>query len=229
MRDSRRAIKAAEDAAEASVGALAHARETAERDFRPWLTLNARLISPVAADPLQPSEPNQEKGFAFFIELRCCNVGKVAALNVVYGVSGIDLSFNEDRDIWLQKLISGAVHDCKFAGPQNWRPEHSLERSSDSLAPSEEYKAKRWCQIAPPKPESRWSALPKEARIHEFCVGIVAAYTGVGSDERIFYTAKVLPIGWIHLVEFLGLIADRELPLGVADVGIGPTYKAIAT
>lgn len=86
MRDSRRAIKAAEDAAEASVGALAHARETAERDFRPWLTLNARLISPVAADPLQPSEPNQEKGFAFFIELRCCNVGKVAALNVVYGL-----------------------------------------------------------------------------------------------------------------------------------------------
>jgi hypothetical protein len=120
-------------------------------------------------------------------------------------------------------------HSCRFAGPQSWSPKHSLETSSDALAPSEEYRAKRWCNVAPFKPDSVWRNVPKERRIHKLCVGIVVAYSGVGVDEPIFYTAKVLPIGKINLPEFLGLIGATELPVGTDEVGIGPTYKAIAT
>ena len=230
MRDTRKGIKAAEDAVVASLAALAHARETAERDFRPWLTLNAKLISPVDIDPIANIDSNDdERGIAFFIELQCRNVGKVAALNVIYSVSGIDMGPNEDADDWLQALIDDSIHACKFAAPQSWRPKHSLESSSDALSPSEEYTAKRWCQVPPLKTGSWWRRIPKERRIHRVYVGIVAAYRGVSSDEPIFYTAKVLPIGKINLPEFLGLIGETELPVGVGDVGVGPTYKAIAT
>jgi hypothetical protein len=71
--------------------------------------------------------------------------------------------------------------------------------------------------------------VPKEQRVHQFCVGIVAAYSSVGSNERIFYTANVFPIGKINLPEFLGLIRATELPVGIDEVGLGPTYKALAT
>lgn len=225
-RDMVRSIRAAEAAAAASVEALAHARETAERDFRPWLTLNARLISPVDKDPIRHNYEDDEEGVAFFIELRCRNVGKVAALNVIYSVSGIDIAHNEDS-VWLQELIDASVHACKFAGPQSWMADHSLEWSYDSLAPSEEYKAKRWCQIAPLKPDSVWRSVPKERRIYRFCVGIVAAYSS--TSGHIFYTAKVLPVGKVNLPEFLGLIRHTEIPIGIDEVGLGPTYKAIAT
>jgi hypothetical protein len=210
---------------------LAHAKEVADRDFRPWLTLNAKLISPVDIDPLSNlrDPEDEEKGVAFFIEVQCRNVGKVAALNVIYSVSGIDLGHNEDADTWLQGLIDDSIHACKFAGPQRWRQKHSLESSSDALAPSEEYKAKRWCQVAPLKPDSVWRRVPKEQRIHRLCVGIVAAYSNASSEGPIFYTAKVLPIGKVNLPEFLGLIGYDELPVGTDQVGIGPTYKAIAT
>lgn len=229
-REIRASTKVAEDAVAANLEALAHAKETAAKDFRPWLTLDASLISPVAVDPLSPSwRDGEEEGFAFFIELRCRNVGKIAAVNVVYGVSGIDIAHNENGDVWFQELIDASIHACKFAGPQSWRPTHSLENSSDALVPSEEYKAKRWCQIPPLKPDYRWKDVVKERRVYQFCVGIVAAYSSVGSDEPIFYTAKVLPIGKINLPEFLGLIGATELPVGTDEVGIGPTYKAIAT
>jgi hypothetical protein len=142
-RDIRASTKAAEDAVVASLTALSHARETADRDFRPWLTVDARLISPVEIDRLSYKWHNSdEKGVAFFIELRCRNVGKVAALNVIYSVSGIDMAYTENADGWLQHLIDESVNDCKLAGPQSWRPKHSFETSSDALAPSEEYKAK---------------------------------------------------------------------------------------
>jgi hypothetical protein len=207
---------------------LARAREVADRDFRPWLTLNARLISPVVVDPI-PRANEEEQGIAFFIELQCRNVGKEAAMNVIYSVSGIDMDITIDSDDWLQSLIDNTVHACRFAGPQSWRPKHSLETSSDALAPSEEYRAKRGCDVAPFKPNSVWRNVPKERRIHKLCVGIVAAYSGVGSGGPIFYTAKVLPIGKTNLPEFLGLIRASELPVGVDEVGVGPTYKAIAT
>jgi hypothetical protein len=227
-RDMRDSIKVAEDAVAANLEALAHARETAERDFRPWLTLDARLISPVDVDPIRHNYEDDEEGVAFFIELRCRNVGKVAALNVIYSVSGIDIAHNEDS-VWLKELIDASVHACKFSGPQSWMADHSLEWSYDSLAPSEEYKAKRWCQIGPLKPDSVWRSVPKERRIYRFCVGIVAAYSSVGTSGHIFYTAKVLPVGKVNLPEFLGLIRHTEIPIGTDEVRLGPTYKAIAT
>jgi hypothetical protein len=95
--------------------------------------------------------------------------------------------------------------------------------------PSEEYEDNRYCLIAPPKPDSIRRGIPKEKRIHHFCVGLVAAYSSVGTPERIFYTAKVLPVGKIIHPEFLGLIADTEIPIGIDEVGLGPTYKAVAT
>jgi hypothetical protein len=227
-RETRASIKAAEDSAAASVGALAHARDTAEREFRPWLTLNARLISHVDVDPIRHNYEDDEEGVAFFIELQCRNVGKVGAWNVIYSVSGIDIAHNEDS-VWLQELIDASIHACKFAGPQSWMADHSLEWSYDSLAPSEEYKAKRWCQIAPLKPDSVWRSVPKERRIYRFCVGIVAAYSSVGTSGQIFYTAKVFPVGKVNLPEFLGLIRHTEIPIGIDEIGLGPTYKAIAT
>lgn len=90
-REIRASTKVAEDAVAANLEALVHARETVERDFRPWLTLNAKLISPVDVDP-SPYIGNDENGFAFFVELKCRNVGKVAAANVIYYISGIDLA-----------------------------------------------------------------------------------------------------------------------------------------
>jgi hypothetical protein len=227
-RETRAATKAAEDAVEASLAALAHSRETAERDFRPRLTLNASLISPVDIDLIRDDYDDDEEGVAFFIELKCRNVGKVAAGNVIYSVSGIDIAHNEDSG-WLQELIDASVHACKFAGPHSWMADHSLEWSYDSLAPSEEYKAKRWCQIAPLKPDSVWRSVPKERRIYRFCVGIVAAYSSVGTSGQIFYTAKMFPVGKVNLPEFLGLIRHTEIPIGIDEVGLGPTYKAITT
>jgi hypothetical protein len=228
-REIRASTKAAEDAVAASLDALAHARQTADRDFRPWLTVNAKLISPVAVDQTWWSRSaNEEKGVAFFIELQCRNVGKVAALNVIYRVSGIDIQFNQTADVWLQKLIDAAVHACKFSGPQSWRPEYSFENCADALAPSEEYRAKRWCQIPPPEPDGI-RRLPEARRLHQFCVGIVVAYSSVGSDRSIFYTAKVLPIGKINLPEFYGGIESAALPVDIDEVGVGPTYKAMAT
>jgi hypothetical protein len=55
----------------------------------------------------------------------------------------------------------------------------------------------------------------------------VAAYSSVGTSGHIFYTAKVLPIGKVNLPEFLGLIRHTEIPIGIDEVGLGPTYKAI--
>lgn len=67
-RDIQASTNAAEDAVEASLATLAHARETADRDFRPWLTVNAKLISPIAVDPLVYKGQSEEKGVAFFLK-----------------------------------------------------------------------------------------------------------------------------------------------------------------
>jgi hypothetical protein len=139
------------------------------------LTLNARLISPVDLDLIRDDYDDDEEGVAFFIELQSRNVSKVAALNVIYRVSGIDVGHHDGADDWLQDPIETSIHACKFAGPQSWKPKHSLEYSSDALAPSEEHNAKRWCRIPRLKPDSIWRSVPKEQRVHQFCVGIVAA------------------------------------------------------
>ncbi len=78
-------------------------------------------------------------------------------------------------------------------------------------------------------PDNPYSELPEVERICEFCVGIVAAYRDTSSyeDDAVFYTAKVLPVGYPGTPPtFLNLIWYKHLPVGVGDVTLGPTLMA---
>lgn len=199
------AANAAENAVTESSKMLAHARDVADRDFRPWLTIDAKLSSEVGT-----GYSLEEGEITFFTEITCINVGKIAARSVVYLVRGIDQELLGDTEGWFDKLICDAVNasrgDC------------------GSLIPSERHVSRRWCRISGPEEGSVWRTIPRPIRT--FRVGIVAAYRGAVSDDRVFYTAKVFPVGNPNLVEFLDLIRIEDMPIEMGDVALGPVYMA---
>ena len=153
------AARAAENAVAESAKMLAHAREIAERDFRPWLTVSVKLGSEIG------TRYSLEKGeVTFFIEVSCVNVGKTGAKNIVYLVRGIDRSVSGNVDEWFHNIICAAV-DATYS-------------DRDSLAPSEKHVSKRWCRVPGPEEGSLWK-LPREEMTCQICVGIVVAYRSV--------------------------------------------------
>ena len=202
------AAQAAEDAVIESSKMLAHAKEVADRDFRPWLTIDAKLSSEIGM------RYSLEKGeVTFFVELSCANVGKAAARSIVYIVRGIDASVS-DVGIWFDQLITDAIDVCYG--------------DRGSLAPSETYTSRRWCRVPGVTPDNPCNVIPESQRVCQLCVGIVAAYRNTSSheDDFVFYTAKVLPVGYPHLPEFHDMIWYKDLPVGVGDVAIGPMHMA---
>ena len=207
---ARVSAQAAERAIQESAKALAHAQDVADRDFRPWLTVNAKLTSQIG------TQYSLEKGeITFFIEFSCVNVGKVAARSVVYFAAGIDEVLSGDIGEWFDDLIERAVKAC-------WG-------DRDALIPSETHVSKRWCQVPGPQTGDFNERMRIARMTCRFRVGIVAAYRGAESDNRVFYTAKVLPVGDPSMVEFFDIITFEDMPLGVGDVALGPVYMARAT
>ena len=211
--------RAAEDAVNASLAALAHAQDAAARDLRPWITIEAFLDGPIEANRWRAFFPlGGGHNLSFFIRLRAKNVGKTAAHNVIYWVSAVDLQELEDRDEWFEGEIAGAVAAARWG-----TADHVLDRYNDSLAPSEEYRSRCWCSVQTSKPADRphWKA-------YELCVCVVAAYTGE-IDATPFYTAKVWPIGYPEVPTFRKFIGPSDLPIGTGDVALGPVRKAKST
>ncbi len=202
--------RAAEQAIQENSKTLFHAREVADRDFRPWLTVTAELVSEVGT-----RYSLEEREITFFIKLTCVNVGRVAASHIIYRVRGIDESLVGNIDGWFEENIRKSAD--------------FILREGDALIPSERHVSRHWCRIPGPEEDSHWVTDPKPNRIGKFCVGIFVAYRGESGDERVFHTAKVLPVGDPNLVEFFPLISIDEFPKGTGDVALGPVYVARAT
>ncbi len=207
---ARMGAEAAERTVEEMSKTLMHAREVAERDFRPWLTVDAELVSEVG-----PRYSIEKREITFFIKLTCVNVGRVAASHIQYRVRGIDESLAGDIDDWFEENIRKSANYIFSEG--------------DALIPSERHVSRRWCRVPGPDEDSHWVTNPKPGRIGKFCVGIFVAYRGGNGDGRVFHTAKVLPVGDPNLVEFLPLVSIDELPKGTGDVALGPVYVARTT
>lgn len=213
--------EAAERAVEESAKTLAHAQNFAERDLRPWLTVEAVLDSRIAVDKLTSRFGEGDK-FDFHARLRVQNVGKSAARNVVYNLSGADLGELADPDGWFEATVEDAVCASRACLPTSWRVGSDFAYYNDSLAPSEKHQSRRWCSLGGTAPANR-----PEWRAYEFCVSVVAAYMGANDDE-VFYTAKVFPIGFPEVPVFQRFIGPQRLPIGTGDIAFGPVRKARA-
>ena len=219
-RDMKQSLAIAKDAVNASIKALDHARETAHRDFRGWLTIQAALDSPVKADP------SEEGCVSFFIKLSCTNVGREAAQNVVYIVRGIDLSIRKNLDEWFEQLIRDAVWQSEMTRPFEWKVEK--DDLVDSLVPSETHADKLWCRVPGPDDDGQRHDEAPERHIFKLCVGIAVAYSSAGASSETFYTAKVFPVGIPNIPVFLDLIGAEQLPIEPDVAALGAARKAQA-
>ncbi|WP_428396290.1 hypothetical protein [Lichenicoccus sp.] len=212
---TRVAAKAAQDSvlsAERSIAqsnkALEHAREMAARDLRPWLTMNARLTEGVDYDNSDPSRRNLE----VFLEITCTNVGRVAARNVVYSVAGIDAAFANSDENCINSLVKRTVERCEST------------RLGDVLTPSEAHTGRYWCVIPDPFADKpMWAR--QDRSVLKLRVVIAVAYKGTGSDEEVFFTVRLFPVGK-NLIQFLDLVRREDMPLSPKDVTLGPCFYA---
>jgi len=214
------AAKAAVDAVNLSFEALKHSQEVAERDLRPWLTVDAALDSRIGLNELDFGEG---KKIAFFVRFRAKNVGSVAAQNVIYTVNAADFAELQSPDDWMENAIDTAVFLSESCLPHEGKPGFDLRRHNDSLAPSEEHSSRRWCPVktSAPADKEHWKG-------YEFCVCVVAAYTG-NNRKQVFYTAKVFPVGFPEVPTFQQFIGPNRLPIGTGNVAFGPVRKAQST
>lgn len=218
---ARVSADAAERAVAESSRALAHAREMADQDLRPWLTVAAELDGPVRYE----MDVVDGREISLFVRVKCMNVGKVAAQEVVYRVRSVDRGLKTDYGAWLNEMIEGAVHGCKYADHAS----HRHRPYSDSLAPSERYVRRWYCVTPAPEWSPKPGSIDRSPSPHRLCVGIVAAYKAHGSSGRVFYTAKLLPVGFPDVPTFLEYIGPDDLPLGVEDLALGPVLMAKTT
>ena len=212
---------AAQNAVEGSAATLAHAQAVAERDLRPWLTVEAFLDSPIAVDDFSIIARSGDK-FEFYARLRVQNVGKSAARNVVYRLSAADFGEVTNPDEWFEETVRAAVFACNACVPARQNRFEPVPYN-DSLAPSEKHKSRRWCSFGGTAPGNQpaWKG-------YEFCVSVVAAYMGA-SDDEVFYTAKIFPVGFPEVPVFQRFISPSSLPIGTGDIAFGPVRKARAT
>lgn len=221
--------RAAERAVKESAKTLAHAREIADRQLRPWLTIAATLDSRIEATHRPYGIVfEQQPDIEFFARLCCTNVGNTGARNVVYRIATADLEESTDPGDWFRGVVESAVHASihnRPTMPYEWRERDNF---GDSLAPSEKYVSRRWCPVrctTPPK-RPHWSG-------YQFNVCVVVAYTGVSVEkptrENVFYTAKMFPIGFPEVPVFQKFIGPDKLPIGPGDVALGPARLAEAT
>lgn len=216
-------VQAAERSVAESAKTLAHAQDVAARDLRPWLTVEAFLDGPITVDELSDLRGDGDR-LEFYAKLRVQNVGKSAARNAVYRISAADFGEIPNPDEWFESTVEEAVSAARACLPASWdRVGFDLDRYNDSLAPSESYESRRWCSFEGTAPANQpvWKG-------YEFCVSVVAAYMGT-TDDQIFYTAKVFPIGFPQVPTFQRFIRPNDLPIGTGDVAFGPVRKARAT
>ena len=214
--------KAAELAVEESAKTLAHAQYIAERDLRPWLTIEAFLDSPISVSKTSQMEGEGDR-FELYTRFYIHNVGKSVARNVIYHLSAADLGEVINPDQWFDSTIERAVLLSRLSLEKPFGRGFDMSYNNDSLAPSEKHENRRWCYFAGTAPANQpvW-------RGYQFCVCVVAAYMGASNNE-IFYTAKVFPIGFPEVPTFQRFIGPDRLPIGTGDVAFGPVRKARAT
>lgn len=225
-RKAAEAAQASAQAAERSVAesakTLAHAQDVAARDLRPWLTVEAALDGPITIDKLSQIMDKEDR-FELFARLRFQNVGRSAARNVIYRLSAADFGEVSDPDKWFDDVVQKAILASEACLHDPSRRGFDLFDYNDSLAPSEGYGSRRWCSFKGTTPSNQpvWKG-------YEFCVCVVAAYMGT-SDDEVFYTAKVFPVGFPEVPTFQRFISPERLPIGTGDVAFGPVRKARAT
>lgn len=199
--------RAADLAARASIQSVSDAREAFQREFRPWVTADATLDSEVGKKwAVDPDE------VAFFIKLTSVNVGKTAARDIAYHVRAIDNGNILTLQQRLEALIKEAVDAMKTSGT--------------SLVPSETHTTRSYLRVPLDRPEL---PVPRNERIFTLCIVAVITYRGDPSDERVFCTAKVWPLGRSNLIEFLHFIDLKELPLDTDVLALGPSFLAETT
>jgi hypothetical protein len=163
------AAQAAENAVIESSKMLAHAKEVAERDLRPWLTIDAMLDSQVGSRYALISDE-----VSFFIKLNCTNIGRVAAQNIRYAVEAVDERVIGSRIYdWFNNLIERAVVVANNEGYYY----------TNALAPSERHTSQEWCRILKPEQESLWHQIPQEQVVYQIRIGIVVAYKTAGGSK----------------------------------------------
>lgn len=225
---SERNATAAELALEETSRALRHAQATAERDLRPWLTVEAMLDSPITISPIARGVSDAPPGhdhFHFFVKVTARNVGRSAAQNVVYWVRAANFTLDDAPMKWFCLEIEEVKHAIRRRTRGSYGDSTPpREVFSDSLAPSELYIGRRWCHF---------SALPDDARSIEntfqLCVFVAAAYTVAGGTD-VFYTAKLFPVGYhTEVPEFTPFIRKDGIPVGTGEVALGPVRKGVTT